>query len=1067
MGRLQLRLSGTFDARIDATPIKKFRTVKARALLAYLALEPNIPHPRAALSVLLWPELSEKAAAANLRNTLSNFRRLFADIPDLLTITRQTVELHADQIWVDMRLFAENRSAETIDLYQGDFLPGFSFPDALPFEEWRTMQQERLHLLALMTFDRLIDEKVAAGELLSAMGLARRQLDLEPWHEKAHYQLIRLLWEVGQRETALQQYAQCQTILAEELGIEPSAELQRLVAEIRQPNLPLAPPTTQAENRPVKENLPLQNHLFVGREVEIESLMHALKSGESRLITLLGIGGVGKSRLALEVAGRLVEQGSLFRDGIFFVRLAPLDDPENIPLAVGEAIGYSFYEGEPFRDQLFQYLGERHMLLLFDNFEHLAQKGVRFIRDMLRVVPYCRLLVTSRQTLNIGEETVVQLGGLPHAVAGHDGEGLGPAERLFLLSAKRVRSDYTPSEPELVAIHKICRLVDGLPLAIVLAAAWAGTLSAAEIGDEIERDLDFLETERIDLPPRQRSMRATFAHTWRLLAPDERAAYAKLSVFRGGFTRTAADAVTGASLRLLARFVSKSLLSYDPQRNRYFIHTLLRQIAEIELKDLGEVLGRQVRDAHLVYYQQGMVAREVRFRDERQQTTIEEIAAEFANVRAAWRWAVDTKHIGLLSEMLEPLFLFYFSSGREQDGVAEFERALHHLPDFGSEPVDHPRTLLQARLKNRLFELTHLYRVPDGSEVDTLRTIFAANGAEIEAAILMHREGMIALRAGDLPGGISLFQQQVDIHRRSGNNFRLCAALTNLAQLYYIAGLTDAGRTVTEEALQIGRTYGDRLSIALSLIILGAAELFWQGDIETARLRCQQVEEIGQKIRSSGQVVTGFILAKSYLCFIALLQNELETAAEYLEQVRVLWVEKKTPLVNGMVFGIESLWALAHGRYAEALEKGNRGLSYSTRAGAVELNQIALVTAACTLHETAHARSILAPLWEAIVKGQQLPERSLLFYLVPAMAHILLEDGQPELAASLLQAARSHKFWPGQFLDRLELTQLVEAECIDRLGENRFKHAGESAAFGDITAQALAAVQQSDQLLAA
>lgn len=1057
MSKLRLRLSGTFDARLEShqDPIRSFRTTKARALLAYLAMGPNIPHSRQALSTLFWPDLDDKAASSNFRNTLSNFRRLFKPLPGLLTITRQTIELHSDHAWVDVLEFAENPALETIDLYKGDFLPGLNLYDAIAFEEWRTMQQERLHMLALLTLDDLIENKKSAGEHTLAIDLVHKQLAIEPWHEKGHFQLIQLLWQQGQRELAIQQYEQCEAILADELGITPSVGLQNLVEEIKK-GQQLSATTIHVSQPELKHNLPQQPHPFIGRKSEIEQIVAELDQTPPPLLTLVGAGGVGKSRLALEVAQQYLTRPQSYPDGVYTISLAPLDDAEAIPLAIGEAIGYSFYESTLFRDQILDFLSTRSALLILDNVEHLLDHGSVFIRDLIARTPGCQLIATSRQVIDLAGESVFRIEGL----ASHrQNEALSEAEELYLLSAKRISKSYSPSDKDLEDIRRICQLVEGLPLAIVLAAGWINVLSAQEIADEIERDIDFLSSNQIDLPPRQRSLRATFAHTWWLLENEERIAYARLSVFRGGFTRQAAAHIIGASLRHLARLVSKSLLSYDPVRNRYFIHELLRQVSEAELDHFGAETVTAVRDAHTAYYLNAVGARESWFQGEKQQQAIRDIAADFANVRTAWRWAIKNEYLETMADILEPLFLFFFTSGREQDGVQEFERALSHLPRSGSDRL----AQLRGRLQNRLFELAHLYKLPNRTLVQPLKQLFSHPRNDLELAIVMHQEAILALQQADIAAGIALFQKQTAVHREQHNSFRLGATLTNLGQLYFIAGDLENGRSTTLAALKLGRENGDRLTTALSLVILGAADFFWIGNIKSAKIRFLQVEEIGQEIRTSGQVITGFIFSKVYLSFIHLLDGELTLAEQYRAQAIALWAEKKTPLVNALMAGLDAIFAMSQGDYSRALEGAIKGISWSNRPGAVEFSQIALVNSACMLWETDYASSVLKELWIGTVQMQNLPNRSLLYFWLPAMAHSLAETGHPELAVKLISRGQIQPAYPATFLKRFELVQRTLLNCKNRLGETRF-HAliaeGESAPFSTLSKQVIDAFRQ-------
>ena len=351
----------------------------------------------------------------------------------------------------------------------------------------------------------------------------------------------------------------------------------------------------------VPNNLPARDTSFLGREKEISEVQEALASHQ--LLTVIGLGGAGKTTLAIEVGITCVENARAtghFPNGIFFVSLTALQEPDAIVPALASAIGFSFYPGSEPRAQLLDYLHEKSMLLILDNCEHLLG-GVDLFSEITRRAPRVRLLVTSRTRLNLQNEQIIHLAGMDmparesaEDIAGYD------SVRLFLEHARRLRHDFKLSTENLKYVVRICRLVDGLPLAIVLAASWLAMLSPMEISEEIERSLDFLETEARDLPERQRSMRAVFEYSWNLLTQRERATFRNSSVFRGGFTRQAALQVMGCSLRDLMSLTDKSLLQRD-WGGRYQLHELLRQYAWEKLAQDSAAL-EDIRTRHCHFY---------------------------------------------------------------------------------------------------------------------------------------------------------------------------------------------------------------------------------------------------------------------------------------------------------------------------------------------------------------------------------------------------------------------------------------------------------------------------------
>ncbi|MDX1665478.1 MAG: BTAD domain-containing putative transcriptional regulator, partial [Candidatus Promineifilaceae bacterium] len=600
MNVLSLRFLGTFEVTLDGQRLTGFRSVNVQGLLVYLALEAHRSFPRDLLAALFWPEEPDRVARTNLRQSLYQLRKVLQDAgreQPFLLVSRETLQFNRQSehvLDVDQFVKAVERGelGEAAQIYQGDLLPGFASA-SLEFEDWLRRERERLHRLALNALHELTEQQLSHGRgmLLAAQDMARRQLALEPWREAAHQQLMRALALAGERSAALAQYEICVEVLAEELGVPPAAETTALFKAIRAGEI--APETKGekgvGESAAPRHNLPRPG-IFIGREAEREALRGSLGNPEIPLVTVAGPGGSGKTSLALAVARRFLQTDGeagvpLFPDGIFFVALAPVAEPTHVPAAIAEALDYRLRDDAGLAMQLKRYLHEQQLLLILDNFEHLAG-GASFVYDLVAAAPHLTICATSRQPLAVRGERVLQIAGLDLPEEGAD-QLQASAVRLFVQSGRRVQLDYMPAPEDLPGVVQICRLVGAIPLGIELAASWVDTLSPNQIAREIERDLDFLTTEQAGIPARQRSMRATFNYTWQLLAPPERDVFARLSIFRGSFTREAAQAVTQTPLRLLARLVSKSLLDYDATTDRYSLHELVRQFGAEKLAEGG------------------------------------------------------------------------------------------------------------------------------------------------------------------------------------------------------------------------------------------------------------------------------------------------------------------------------------------------------------------------------------------------------------------------------------------------------------------------------------------------
>ena len=444
---------------------------------------------------------------------------------------------------------------------------------------------------------------------------------------------------------------------------------------------------------PSRHNLPLQPTPFIGREQELAEVISLLEPSDARLVTLVGPGGMGKTRLAIEAARAQLDS---YSGGVFFVPLASLADPSQIVSGVADAAGYSFSGSEDPKRQLLNFLREKSFLLILDGFEHLTE-GTALLADIAAEAPRVKLLATSRERLQLRFESLYECGGMQvPSPNGSDDPRLFEVVRLFERSARRARPDFELTDDDVGAVVEICRLVMGMSLGIELAAAWIAMLSPEEILEEVKKSLDFLETEMRDVPERHRSVRAVFDSSWNLLKPDERDALARLTVFRGGFDRNAANEVSGAGLRTLARLVSKSLLKRNPA-GRYEQHDLVQQFAREHFEHSHQ--AEQIRERHADYFCDYAERLEQRLRGRTQARALVELELELDNVRATWEWALETKRLDALSSLVESLFRFFEMKGRFREGQKLFGEtaALIHGDDSNGDAAQVLRARLLAR----------------------------------------------------------------------------------------------------------------------------------------------------------------------------------------------------------------------------------------------------------------------------------------------------------------------------------------------------------------------------------
>jgi DNA-binding SARP family transcriptional activator/predicted ATPase len=579
---------------------------KSLALLAYVTLQLQ-PTSRDALAALLWPDNDHAQALAYLRTSLWTLSQALG--ADWLTADQELIEFNRQAgIEVDVLTFqhliraGDTLSlAEAVELVTADFLTGFQVPDADGFEEWQLYQIEALRQQYIGVLDRLIQQTQASGDTDSMMGYGQRWLKSDPLSEPAHRALMWGYASLNQRSAALRQFQQLETLLDRELGVAPEYETIRLHQQIAAGWSPTTAATTPVKTelqtsppeRDIVLPLPQVNTAFVGRERELSDVLALLCDRQCRLLTVLGPGGIGKTRFALQVAERL--QSLNDPQPVFFLQLASLRSVDAMASLIVETLQIPVMLTHNAWTAVENYLANKRLVLVLDNFEHLLD-GASAISHLLATAPGVQCLVTSRERLQLQEEWIYELRGLEHPFANKVLEHLTPQEimqysavSLFLQRCRLARPslDIDNLAPEaLETIVTICELVEGMPLCLELAASWMSIMSFTQIEREIRRSIDFLASEMRNVPERHRSMRAVFEQSWMGLSTHEQQALSSLAVFRGEFTMEAADAVANANPRLLRSLVWKSLVQTSPMtEDHYRLHELLRQFADEKLTD--------------------------------------------------------------------------------------------------------------------------------------------------------------------------------------------------------------------------------------------------------------------------------------------------------------------------------------------------------------------------------------------------------------------------------------------------------------------------------------------------
>jgi predicted ATPase/DNA-binding XRE family transcriptional regulator len=627
-------------------------------------------------------------------------------------------------------------------------------------------------------------------------------------------------------------------------------------------------------------DLPVPLTPILGRDTELEALERLFSDSQCRLLTLTGMGGIGKTRLAIEFATRYRE---MFPGGIFYVPLVSVNTAELMISAIAEAFAYAFSGPMNPEEQLIRYLSSQiksTTLLVLDNLEHLIAPSSAVLDLVLRIIqrlPQLRILVTSRERLNVYGEWMYELHGLPvPPVDFTDNLELYSSVMLFNQCVRRIHPDYGIALDEQAILIRICRLLEGVPLAIELAAAWAEILSCEEIAREIELNMEFLATTMHDVPERHRSLRASFDHSWQLLSTVERMVLCRLAVFEGGFDRSAAEKVAGADLSLLASLSTKSLV-WRTGSGRYDLHGVIKQFALAHLiYDDQEAIKAQ--DSHSEYYLAFYASRERALKSSLQQDTMRELILEMDNLRAAWAWAMQHKKFALLGAAVRCLGWYFEVSGLINEGIEHFDPLIlilrRSLPDS-----DGQRALGQALTQQGMLFFRKGYFDQARKLMEESICLLRSTGDQVVLTDPLVYMGIILHLTGEIKQSRELMVEGLGYAQASGDEWFSAYAIYNLGYLDSLEGRYTYGYQQMKAGLAIWRRLGDPHSIAMGLNYLSPTLI---------RLRyCDEAYESLQEslklCRQSGNR-WGMGTAYRYLGLVELAHGNLEEARSLLYQ---------------------------------------------------------------------------------------------------------------------------------------------------------------------------------------
>lgn len=883
MSELTFTLLGTPEIKFDGELINGFHSSKARALL-YLIAAREQPQARTKLAGLLWGELPDFNANANLRKVLTNLRHL---VGPYLTITRESVALNDAKLpQVDIREFdqvcqSDNRAdwQTAVNLYRGDFLEGFYLESEPVFEEWLLGERQRLRQQLLLALRKLVKYFWGRHQYTHAIRHTRHLLALEPLHEESHRWLMTLLAQSGQRTLALAQYEACVQLLNEALATEPGRETTTLLAYIRDGTV--GPGMTKKEGAP-RHNLPAALTSFVGREAELAFIRTWLEEPDHRLLSIVGPGGVGKTRLALQAGW---EVASDFAHGVWYIPLTSLATVEELPIVVAAALGIAFFGNHNPETQIVNHLKRKELLVIFDNAEHLiSQPLADFLVAILSQAAAVKMIVTSRERLLMQAEEVLELSGLayPPEVAAFT-EASYPAGQLFWQRSQSHGAAFDDEREVETAVYKLCQLVDGLPLALELAAAWTSTMAISSIAAETERGIAFLTTNMRDLPARHRSIQAVFDASWQMLAEAERKVMYQLAYFQGGFAAEAVADIIGASVKQLKELVNKSLIR-DLGNDRYDMHQLIRQFAAEKLKQ-HPVEAEQVASRHSSYYTEFLADNEKKIQGVDYLQAKADIQLEEDNVRLAWNQALAARNLTNIARSAETLHYYFLNTqGLFAEAVRRFQSAAEVIfresdPEAAALAGDlWLKAAINWRMLGRLAEARQL--------AERSLEVFRRYEIPLGVARATSSLGVIRWQQNDRQTGLQLTETAVNLMHELDDPVNLCLCLINYAYTLPHRDQFEDGIIILEESRALAQKIDYPHGVLSAMNMLGVYYEYLNESEKAQEILEALVEECRQAATASR-----LAQALNNLGFLYKKQDEPDKAQPLLQEAMNLYEE--------------------------------------------------------------------------------------------------------------------------------------------------------------------------------
>lgn len=993
-------------------PLSGLISATASALLAYLVVSGRT-HSQTHLAHLFWGDLSNGDAKKHLHRVLHNLRKLLGLH---LIVSREGVAFNTSApYWCDVEHFervltrdwlhdispqpsllgtrapaalppeadlvlrnggyvgnvgfaSPSRNdaqrlapiTDAVELYRGEFLAGLHIAGSADFDAWLNQTREHLQQLALAALTKLVLHYGEHGESGrgAALRYARRIIAIDPLCEEAYREVMMLLAKGGQHSAALAQYETCCRVLQRDLGRAPSRETTLLYERIR------------AAAITPRHGLPPSDTPLMGRERELSDLSERIAMPHCALIGIVGPSGVGKTRLVVEAGLRCGDQ---FGDGVYFVAMAALNTQNAIVAAIAESVGCAFRGTASPKAQLLRHLSELEALLILDSAELLLadlapdapdspDTAASLLRQIARQAPGVKLLLTSREADGLSPDQIIHLNGLAYPKPSLPCHDLAsclaayPALRLFVFAAQRANEDYELQAEQLPHVSRLCQLLQGLPLAIEVAAAWASVLLVDEVTNEISHNLDFLNDHQLHPATHHHALLAAFEYAWARLTAEDKSTLRRLSVFRGAFTLEAVEQILGAKRHTLLALVDRALLQrWDGGRGGkgYVLHEALRQFAQEQLR-LQPEEGSSTLQRYADYYTRFVKTREAALvlpRGVPEHTqALAEIEREIDNIATAWQVALARKQLGAIDNAFEGLHRFYHLRARFHEGYEAFERAALVVQSNGKAGASVLAAALATRQAYFMFRLDHLAEAKAVAQrsLEGLQRLQHRPGphlspSKVTQEVIFNTQllGTLAWGEGDFWAAQQWWQQALEQHEQNDNHAQVARAQNNVAVLAIETGDLAQAKRLLAQSLQAKRAQNDWQGVVFALENLANVALL-SNEVEQA----QQLRLETLTIAEAQHDAVGVLRAHTQLGYLAYLLRDQDQALGHLNEARRLARAQRQAQGLGLVLCNLSLVHAARGELDDCRLCLRSALQTSLQQHDAFVTQLAVASAA-------------------------------------------------------------------------------------------------------------------------